>query len=175
MNTSFLKSGGGRLGALAVAPLVIYAVMRLLIQAPGPSGVRAATPGEIATEDAALTRPAETAPQAQARAYAASASGRGAGGSPFLVEGGPEEAPVIPTLPVRAAPDTPRATTPRLSVSSILGGVQRLAVVDGRILRIGDEAVTGWTITGIDADRGVVTIEHVREGRIEIALEKPER
>lgn len=57
--------------------------------------------------------------------------------------------------------DVPTLTPPPMGVSSIMATKsQPLAVVGGKLLRVGDEVCPGWKIGGIDPDAGTVTLQH---------------
>lgn len=60
----------------------------------------------------------------------------------------------------------------RLEVSSIVGGRQPLAVIDGQTLKVGDEASDGWIVVEIDSAGWTVTVEKDAE-RMQLPL-KPE-
>jgi hypothetical protein len=57
--------------------------------------------------------------------------------------------------------DVPTLTPPPMGVSSIMATkTQPLAVVGGKLLRVGDEVCPGWKISGIDPDAGTVSLQH---------------
>lgn len=65
-----------------------------------------------------------------------------------------------PTLPIDA-PEVPRVTPPRLTLTAVLGTARRgAAVLDERIYWLGDDLGHGWALDRVDQQRRTVTLRH---------------
>lgn len=85
-----------------------------------------------------------------------------------------EEPQVAPPTP---APKPTTVPTPALSLTSIIRSAdeQVMALVNGKIHRVGDSVGGGWTITAIDPKARCLTISHERAEPVVITLVEPKR
>jgi len=69
--------------------------------------------------------------------------------------------PSAATSRVEIIADVPEITPPAMGVSSIMATKsQPIAVVGGKLLRVGDEVSPGWKIGAINPDAGTVVLQH---------------
>lgn len=145
------------LGAGA-APLLAVLLARVMAPALGPSSSFA---DETDAEGAPLIEleplPAKSL---AAAAFAREALAAPSGVSPF--ERGPSTDRAAPTTAaVEAEPAAPSDDpAPPLSVSAVLADSRTgaaIAVINGKVRRVGDELAPGWSVETIDAATGVVT------------------
>jgi len=153
----------GRLLSLAaiLAPLGAVIVARALVGG-GPAQAPAAelelpTLPTVGLVSAPAT-PSLTPEQVAAAEYLSSAQLSGHG-SPMAKPVAPKIEPVVE---VRVTPPTPKVDpTDDLGLSSVMGKGQRaVALISGRIYRIGDEVREGWTLTAVDVQSRTATLTH---------------
>lgn len=151
-------SGTGRwfFVGLVAAPCVVLVASRLVLSKPGPAGAIARSPNGAEGPQAGPV----VSFAAQDRSLALAQAWQGytppiTYPSPFyqpktIVDERPEE-------PLVAPPREP--DLPNVALTAVMGGRRPVAVVDGRMLSIGDEAAEGWIIAVIDPSQQVIKIE----------------
>lgn len=172
------------LAALA-APVVVVQAVGLLGSA-GPAAAGASTPSLLEPLPAPIVPsvPLNPAQKAAAKWLAAQSDLAPTQNRSPLTPGQPPITPPVPVtvLPERTnVPALPRAqAAPRVSeterplehltLSAIMrAGIRSVAIINNRNVRLGEEALPGWTLVGIDARNRIVYLKN-RYGRIE-ALE----
>ena len=143
---------------LALAPAMTVVGARLMVgsQGIGPSVAHAAA--EVAT----LPMVPPVVLNDQAKLEAASAAQDQTSTLPWILA---DAAPLAKEPEVREKPIVP---APEFAVTSIMvARGETIAVVKGRLRRVGDSPLAGWQITQIDAAAGTVTFTH-EDGRSEV-------
>lgn len=143
-------------GATAAAPVLALGLLRLLTDA-GPRAAPAATgePEQADPTPAVATTSPVNAAQRRAMEWLRS--------RPAVTVGSPMDHPPAAAPVERDA--APAAAQPavveevRPAVTAIVGrGATARALVNGKVLGVGDEVSPGWRVTGIDAREQVVEI-----------------
>lgn len=63
------------------------------------------------------------------------------------------------------------AVVPAFSLSSLMGNADRsMAVINGKLRRVGDSVIDGWTVTAIDRDAGRVTVTSASGEELSLSL-----
>jgi len=127
-----------------VAALVTPAAFAVLVRTlgllqPVSAGAAVQSPA-VSPVDAA---PIESAPDARSLAARRRAEARRL----QPPSSNPMHYPEATTEPEKADVNAP----PGIELSAVMGGRQPVAVIDGRLQRVGDEVAAGWTIHSIDA------------------------
>lgn len=159
-----------------VTPIGVCFLARL---GAGPLMTPAST---SASEAAGLAPPAAFSaaavldePQSKAIAFSRVASDEPFGPSPFYeptpAGGDAGDAPVDVDAPAEIGLDP----VPTLRVTSIVsGGRETMAVVNGELRRVDDEAAPGWRIVAIQPQQGRVIVQHADGRRESARLRRPE-
>lgn len=143
---------------LALSPALVIVVARLSMntQALGPAVAQAA-PGPAALAE---LPPIPLSDRERLRSAGASKP----------MEHGLNWARAAADTPVAVAPVAygPQVVVPDFAVTSIMvARGETIAVVKGKLRRVGESPVTGWTVSQIDPDAGKVTFTH-ESGRTEV-------
>lgn len=152
--------------ALVVAPTVIAQGMRLLnITAPRAASASGAGPAVQAPE---LPVGAPSPAQSKASEWIASQSAR-ALRDPFAAPALPEALPEASATQVLTAPDHAAAAPGRVPQFRLTGVIERgntpLAAINGKVFRVGDEVLPGWTLQAVHGGERSVEIRH-DDGRV---------
>lgn len=148
--------------ALAIAPALGVLVLRAVLPGNGPASARASTTTII---DDALILPADarwTPAQQELRSTMTQESAKGFESSPVLTRRR-EAVESSPTTPDSILPhEGPRAVVPpNCTLTSVMAaGEHAIAVIDGKVRRIGDSVVPGWKVSSIDRTAGTATLVH---------------
>lgn len=147
-----------------VAPMIGVLVARMVQPLAGPATAAASSPltTRAADEDAHGQRTHRFRPlradEAAELTSLTSDSIPGLTGTPLMKLAGE---PGAATSRVEIIETVPTITPPPIGVSSIMATKSEpIAVVGGKLLRVGDEVSPGWTIGAIDATAGTVTLHH---------------
>ena len=158
MLTPEQKRIGVRLAVL-LTPLVMVKAAAMLLAAPGPRSAAAApAPAQNASAAAGLTtspEPVATVVQQSAADHALRLSGRPVGPSPFYFH-------------VADETDQPAITASGM-VDFTVGAIMatsdgNTALINGQLLRVGQEVGDDCVIIHIDNDKRSVTVRHSRTG-----------
>lgn len=140
----------------AAAPLLAIAGSWLIGPNAQPSSAAAASAATLTTSPAT---PRPSGDQLEAAAYAADLSSQPLTGCPFEVATAGHARPALPQPPTK-----PTVTAGELKLTAIVSGREVLAVLNGKLHRVGDQVGTGWTIDSIDPNAGTVTLRHAELG-----------
>lgn len=159
--------------ALALAPVIVVIVMRFLAPIQGTASARAAAGGDNQTLLVVPPVQRPTPAQVELARRMVESSNRPFGPSPVVTRKRDSE-PDIDPGPVPSGQETPAPPdAPALSVTSIMTAQhQTLAVIAGKLCKVGDEVAPDWTISAIDREESVVTITHTR-GHVHRLLLRP--
>ena len=164
----------GPVGALALMaaflPTAAVVGAKLVWPAEGPTFARAAVVSATPSEPIAWTNYELTASQKDALAKSKDALASVVGPTPF-----PTPTPVATKAGKPTEPQTPLARRAAdFSVTSILNGHQPVAIVNGKVCRVGGKIVSKagdtWVVTSIDAAGGKVEVENAAVGTLELRL-----
>lgn len=139
-------------------PLAVLVVVRAIALGPAPPSAQAVVPMNPQPASSPLVA-APTAEQASALAWLAQWRPAPSIATPFFHPAPLEEEPDEPAEPEAPAPVAAQTPDPVFTVSTIVdapGGA--LAVINGKIRRVGDEIVGGWTLAKIDARAKLVDL-----------------
>lgn len=151
-------------GAL-LAPVLISMAARAVLQSGPRESPAAVTVAAVVPEPMLTAEPvakALTGDQVKAGRWLASVERARAERSPMLHA----EAPAVPAaasapVPVLVVDET----LPKMTLTAVLSREgQEIALLNGRMHRVGDEVLPGWTVESIDS-RGVSVTMRSREGR----------
>lgn len=151
---------------VAVTPAICVLVARLVAPHAGPASAAAyAAPQERIAPVKPPSEPFLNGKQAALAAALKARTPRYA--SPFVVpvteaarEGllqGPKAKPVV-------------ERQIEFSITSIVAGVQTVAIINGKARRAGDVLDGGWTVAEIDASRRHAVLEHPDHGRLVLTI-----
>lgn len=149
--------------ALAIAPAMGVLVLRAMLPSQGPASAKAAP---AAVTDEALILPADaqwTPAQQELRTIMTQEAAKGFASSPVLTRRREVVENTTPT-PDLPNPDSepPDVTPPSAALTSVMAaGEHAIAVIDGKVRRIGDAVAPGWKVSAIDRAAGTATLVHV--------------
>ncbi len=148
--------------ALAVAPALGVLVLRVALPGKGPASASASSTSGI---DEALILPAEarwTPAQQELRSIMTQEAAKGFESSPVLTRRREviETAPPTPDMPPPIeGPET--VVPPNATLTSVMAaGEHSIAVIDGKVRRVGESVAPGWKISAIDRNAGTATLTH---------------
>jgi len=159
---------------LAAAPVLVVVVARGVIPVSGPTPARAARqPVPAAVELVVPPVMRVTPDQQQLARVMGERAKRAAGRSPIIARhvDVTHEEEAEPAREAAGPAPVPDVVAPVVELSSIF--VSRdgpIAVIAGRLRRVGDEVEPGWSLVSIDHDAGTVTLGHASGKRHEVSL-----
>lgn len=160
-----------QLGSLTVIAAVVpmFGVAAGVLLAPGPRAVVAAADAQRPELVAAVPGPPKLDLRQSAAVVYARALRDSAGTieSPFFTLKDASDAAVLVQTPTAPADERP---IPTFVLTSVVRGTTPMAVIDGRLRRVGDLAQDGWTVEQIDPDAGTVRLTHPSRGSINVRL-----
>jgi|GEM_PF-6410954 len=177
-----IRLAAGPVGALAMmaalVPPGVVAASRALWPAQGPTSAFAVVRDGSVDEPAAsiVWSPSTESPQERAAAeFNRGALSQAFGRSPF-----PAPTPVMARAASVGVPQTPAdRIAAEFPVTSILNGKQAVAIVAGKVCRVGMKLTSkggeSWIVTAIDAATGTVEIESVTQGKVSLRLSQPNK
>lgn len=164
------------------APTLLVLAASDVKSAAGPAMTMAKSPSPSTADPASLTiitRKLTDAEREAAKRCEALAKGV-TGESPFYypqahapVVAAPTPAPTpVASAPVAAPQQPPPA--PSFSISSIFRTADgaALAIVHGKIRRVGDDLGNGWTLTAVDPDARTITVSHAASEPVTLSLKR---
>lgn len=158
------------LGAV-IAPALAATAVRFV--EPSPNSATAALPAieEPATPTPTLASEVPLSPQ-QARAKEAGKAPVSKDlATPFLAAA----EPVLPGAPGDSAGSERAPLAERhgpMTLTSIFSGRRTVAIINGKLRRVGDEIETGWRVSEIDAGAGTVTISNTHGVRSTLRIHR---
>jgi hypothetical protein len=171
---SLSRMVAGPVGAMvvmaALLPTAAVVGARLAWPVEGPTAARAASPASAPSEPVVWQRQEWSAAQNEAQAKATAALAAAVGPTPF-----PPPTPLATKVGRPVEPQTPLARRAAdFSLTSILNGQQPVAIVNGKVCRVGGKIVSKsgdtWVVTAIDASGGTVEVENAAVGTLELRL-----
>lgn len=152
----------------AAGPVAVVLALRMLAPIAGPQPASAAA----ATSDPAAVPPSAAVyspGQVEAARHAAARVIEVGMPSPFILPEVPRPSAgaTIPPVHQPVASPQPRA---EFRLSAIIGGRETVAVINGKVRRVGEEPAPGWKVESIDANGGKVTLRHGELGSLAVSL-----
>lgn len=170
-----IKTCSSLLVQLAIPAILVVGVRAMTLR-DGPSSASAAVPTSQTAPKPPPTEPLDTEPDEASKVQlveAAKIARVPIARNPFVSDAFKSDDPVAPSLfldPKTVQKGEPQITAPELRLTSIVAGREPVAVIDGRILRVGEDAAPGWKITAINIKEQTVVIEHASGLREEYGL-----
>jgi hypothetical protein len=147
-----------------VAPAMSVVVVRTLSLEGGPSIASAAPAGDIASTSLQPTPEIVMTPEDDKRlANAQRLSGMEISRNPFYSEVFKSTELDIKTLLVEEPTEDDRPIAievPDVEVTSLTEGREKIAIINGKVMRIGEAVLEGWTLASIDVNSQSVLLRH---------------
>jgi hypothetical protein len=158
--------------AALVAPVVLVQIGQAVLGGVGPrvsaASVSETAPAAEATTPTVKPAPKWTAAQTAAAAWLAKAGRPRVPDSPMVFVPAPERAPEARVQVDEG--EKPLEPRPSLTLSGVIGrDGEEAALINGKMVRVGDTVHTGWKVESIDAKRMVVVVAGPRGDRFELS------
>jgi hypothetical protein len=144
--------------ACVLAPAGAVLIAREILPGAGPKGAAAQTVSTAASprngQGDQPPKPRERSDNSQILAAVNELRDVPGGANPFV-----SQVPRALTKIVMTTPEVMKRKLPEFSLTSIADGArQTIAMIDGKVRRVGDDLGEGWTVSGIEHSSGQVTI-----------------
>lgn len=159
--------------AAFVLPSLGVLVARFGLPLPSPASARAAEAAGVTLPRVPTTGGGSPHQMATMRAFQEEST-QPFGPSPILSR--VAELPPTATQPPDYVPSPSHqeelpAAVPVFSLSSVMGSNDRsMAVINGKLCRVGDRVIEGWTVTAIDREGGRVTVTSTSGEELSLSL-----